>query len=211
LAYEVYEFEVDFTFLSAPVEPRIDDVGYQGRLRILFSDPVLDDQEYISENILVKDLHEKTVLINYFNDNNRDIFYLYGIQHLIRIPYLEIYGFINDEVEISINDLTNTINVSTVTDGNTFKFDAVTKNVMLKLSIALSSKHLFINDSGYIKKDSLGIENLTNTNLYEITAELLKTNTNFNINSQGQIGVERDYETVDVAKILDSGTGLIKV
>ena len=201
LPYEVYEFDVDFS-------TRVVGEKY---LTITASDSQYDSVAYFSENILIADEHPNTLHIRYWNDNNRDIFYIYGITHFIRIPYLKIEALLDDNVENIVGDLTSSISQSTVKDGNTIDFDALTRRAYYKLALALSSANLFINDEGYIKKDSLGIKQIENTNLIEVTASLLKTNENFNINLQQQTG--GDYDSVNplYPKVVTGDTGLIKI
>ena len=51
---------------------------------------------------------------------------------------------------------------------------------MIKMVLALSSENLFINEIGYVKLSGIQPEQVENTNLYKISAELLTSNKNFN-------------------------------
>jgi len=202
LDYEIWEFQIDWS--------GYDEGCYD--VVITFEDTINDTVIIQSENIYVKETWEGTLKLIWYNNenNNQDIFYIYGLQHEGRFRYTEIRGLIDDEVEPNITDLSAYLSDSTLVDGNTIEFDAMPRNMALTLAIALSTEHLFINDIGYIKKESLKWEPIVGTNLVEVTAELIKTNINYNINRQGQVGAAIDSIEFNIPQLVGTDVGLIK-
>lgn len=200
LPYEIYEFTIDWsTYGNGLYDVLIDN-----------TDTNNGTVQHLSENILIADEHTGTVAIRYFNDNNRDIFYKFGIEHFIRIPYIDIQANITDNVDVNITDLSAYLVESSLDDGNIFIFDHLTRQTMLRTSIALSCENLFLNNVGYLKQQSLEIEQIEKTNLYQITATLVKTNENYNINRQGQEGVEDGALDFNIPAFVGTGVGFIK-
>lgn len=201
LPFEVYEFDVDFTTLAL-------DSGYYDIL-ITNTDTTNGTIQHLSENIYLDDEHPNTLHIRYFNDNNRDIFYKYGIQNTIRVSYLHIKASMIDESEVSKGDLTSALTESKIYELNEFLFSDLTNSAMRKLSIALSCEYVFINGTGYVKNEALSIENIPQTNTHEIIASMLKTNINYNNNRQGQTGVDIGAEELNIPAFITTGNGFI--
>jgi len=168
LDFEVYHFNVNFLLY--------DKENY--RLRIKATDPVFVEQNQYSENIYLKEIHDGTVAVEYQGEGNKDIFYAYGITHFIRLGFEDITAFVNDETIIVQGDNSTAVVGSELYDGNRFAFDAMTRGKFLQTAIALSSPVLLINSEGYAKKDSIEYENIPGTNLYKLSASLLKTGIN---------------------------------
>lgn len=202
LPFEVYEFEIDFTQLGLSS-------GFYDIL-LTNTDSLIGTVKHLSENIHLDDEHFKTLHIRYFNDNNRDIFYKYGIEHIIRIRYTHIKATMSDESEKSKGDLTSVLTESKVYEINEFIFTDLTNSSMRKLAIALSCENVFINGVGYIKDESLSIENIAQTNLHDLTAIMLKTNINYNNNRQGQEGVDFGQVDLNIPAFITTGNGFIK-
>jgi hypothetical protein len=201
LPFEVYEFSIDWSVYG---------VGLYDVL-IINDDTLNGTVEHLSENIAIQETIEKHLAIRYFNENNRDIFYKFGIENFIRLPFIRIEAITIQDDKINITDLTSTLVDSSVTNGNTFYFDAVSQKVMRQLIIALSCENVFINGVGYIKNGEIESTNIEGTNLYEVTAEMINTNINYTNNRQGQTGYNSDYIDFDIPGFIDlDGTGLLK-
>jgi hypothetical protein len=201
LPYEIYEFTIDWSVYGI------------GLYDILISneDSINGTVQHLSENIAIQDVIEKHLSIRYYNKNNRDIFYKFGIENFVRIPFLRIEGITVQDEKINITDLRSNLVDSSVTNGNAFYFDAVSKKVMRQLVIALSCENVFINGVGYIKNAEINATNIPGTNLYEITAEMINTNINYTNNRQGQTGYSSDYIDFNIPGFIDlDGTGLLK-
>lgn len=200
LPYEIYEFEIDWNTYGE---------GYYDIL-IDNTDAVNGTIMHLSENIYIQDIHNKTLAIRYFNNNNRDIFYKYGIEHFIRMEYSHIEAKTLDESEINIGDLISTLVESSIHEINKFYFEEMTKEEMRKIVVALSCENLFINGIGYIKNDEIEVENLFGTNLYTVTAILLKTNINYNNNRQGQEGLDDGTIEFNIPAFVLGDGGFVK-
>lgn len=199
LPYEIYEFTVDFNAVNAGL--------YDVLLTCTSAN--YDDVNYVSENIIVKEDVSDCLHIIYYNDNNRDIFYSYGIEHLIRVPYQNVYMELTDESDNNITDLTVQQISSRLKDGNKIEFDELTRNQALKVAIAISCKKLFINGIGYVKNGKPRIEEIDNTNLFRVVVSLIKTNINYTSNRQGQINTDSDLSEVLVPQLLVDNEYLI--
>jgi hypothetical protein len=199
LPYEIYEIEIDWSAQGVGVHD----------IYVKNEDTQNTTVEHLSENILVDAEQENCLAIRYYNDNNRDIFYKYGIQHFIRVPYLHVEGLPLDESELNINDLTSNITESSVHELNKFTFEECTKSMMRKLVIALSCDTVFINGQGYIKQNNIEVENTVNTNQYLVIATMLKTNINYNNNRQGQLGLDDGTLDFDIPPFIWGDNGFV--
>jgi len=183
LPFEVYELEIDWSEYG------------EGTYDILLENTDLYNatRQHLSENIEIKTVHENTIAIKYFNRNNRDIFYKYGIQHFIRVPLISSKIVPKDETEININDDNVVVSKSTIYEAREFTFDALTQDIMFKLAIALSCDNVFIQDIGYAKDGSVDVQNKDNTNVYILKATMIKKGINYNTN----LGGKGEAETID--------------
>lgn len=199
LNYDVYEFVIDWSVYG------------EGVYDLLLSNKDTQGNEALlqSENLDVRKIQEGTLAIVYYNKNNRDIFYKYGIKHLIRICYDYIEAGIKDESEISEGDLITSLNSSSIHEKDEIMFIDLTDEVMRKLAIALSCENLFINGVGYVKDGSLEVTPLKNTNLHDLKVSLIKTNINYNNNKQGKVGVDYDYIDINIPAFITTGEGFI--
>jgi hypothetical protein len=200
LPFEIYEFIIDWSLYNEGIyDILIDNTdSYNGTV------------QHVSENIWIKEKHKNTLAIKYFNKNNRDIFYKYGIEHFIRVLYLHIERIVIEETKISIGDLTSNVTESTLNEGNKFYLDECVSSIMVRNCIALSCENLFINNDGYVKNDKLDVENIYNTNLYKIDALLFKTNISYNNNKQGQQGIDEGAIEFDIPSFIFGDGGFIK-
>jgi len=199
LPFEVYEMSIDWSSWGVGVYDIV----------ITNTDTENGVIQHVSENIHILTEHDDTLHIRYYNTNNRDIFYKYGIEHQIRIPYLSHVGKQRQESSINIGDNRSSLVNSDVHDMDVITFDAVTKQVMRKLVIALSCEHVYINGVRYVKDGDIDEGNISNTNLYEVKATMLKTGENYNNNPDGVVG-EDDYINFDIPPIITDGSGFIK-
>lgn len=170
LKYDIYDFELFWATYG---------VGLYD-LVIEFSDPLFQTETFQSENINIAEKHDGTVAIEYFNRNNRDIFYKYDIRHFIRVPVISIQDLIVDEIENNITDSSVRVIKSQLNEGQSFLFEEMTRSMMVKLAIALSCEFVLINGIGYSKNESFEIENIEGTNLSRIKANMLLAGYNHN-------------------------------
>jgi len=200
LPFEVYEFDIVWnTYGEGLYDLKIENTHAE-----------YGTVTHLSENINISDLQEDTVAIKYFNNNNRDIFYKYGIEHFIRIPLLHKRAVPNDTTEINITDDGTDVVQSDVKELDEFQFDTVSQTLMRKIVLALSSENVYIQDIGYAKFESVSFVNEDNTNGYLITATMIKTGVNYSTNRDG---ISEDIFTDDVFDVpafITDGTGHIK-
>ena len=199
LPYEIYEFVIDWSTYGA------------GTYDLLLenTDTVNGSVFHLTENILCAIEHANAVSIRYYNENNRDIFYLYGIEHHIRIPVLNVIPIPKDDTEINITDDDSDVVKSVIHEANDFDFGAVTSETMRKLTIALSCEHVFIQDIGYVKEGKVRSDNIENTNLHYVSATMLKTGVNYRTN---RTGIDEVFDDLgfDIPTIITTGTAFIK-
>ena len=199
LPFDVFEFEVDWSVHGIGLYDIVLNNSNDGSGLII----------YASENISILAEHDETLAIRYYNKNNRDIFYKFGIEHFIRVPFSGIKRGFDEEFEVSRGDLLSAMTSSKLGIVDEYIFTDLTTGFMRTLCIALSCEFLFINNVGYIKNSSLEIEQIPNTNLYEVKASLLRTNVNYSINRQGQVGRDINYVPFDIPAFVYTGTGFL--
>lgn len=201
LKFEVYEFEMNCLFLQSGLYDIV----------ITNSNGDSNDVIFISENIYIENNHSDTLHILYFGKNNRDIFYKYGIKNMMRVRYENLIMKIIDDIETITTDDNTGVVKSTIKDGNTFIFDELPRDFAFKLILALSMEYVFINGTGYAKGGEITYEVTDNTNMYKITADMIKTNVAYT-----SIGKQEEFVDIDTGipisfpRILTDGTNFIK-
>jgi len=200
LDYEVYEFGIDWSLFT---------IG-KYNVVITATDSINGIEIHNSERISLATEHKNTLAISYSNNNNRDIFYKYGIVNFIRVPYIRFVPKQQDDNEISITDDNSVVVESSVYEKNEIKFDVISNSLMRKLVVALSCENLFVNGVGYVKDGNIDTENIDNTNLHEVTATLIKTNISYTNFKQGQTGIDSGSATFEAPQIITTGTNFIK-
>jgi hypothetical protein len=163
LSYEIYDFNIDWITHGNGLYDVV----------LNFVDSEFGTISYQSENINIADEHENTLAIKYFNTNNRDIFHKYDIQHFIRVPAEAIEDLIRDDIETNITDTSAVVVKSKLNEVQRFIFEPMARSIAIKLSVALSSEYVFINGIGYSKFEPLELEQVPNTNLLKLAANLL--------------------------------------
>jgi hypothetical protein len=216
--YEIYEFNVDF---QAIVNLFRGPISYNSlplvRLMIGFSDSVYENRTFYSNwiNIIKTNLDfdlNKYISIKYWADNNRSIFYLYGITHFIRAEAEFTNIIIDDESSLVKGDSSTYLSESIVNQGLNVKFAPVTYKIMIKLILATSSQYVVINGLSYVKNGNVEVEPVPNTNLYNLTCNFLRSNENFNTFVSGNIGRDEGYKTIYIPKLLKSSSdGYLKL
>lgn len=200
LDYNIFDFDILWAFYSEGIYDVL----------IEFTDDNFDSEFYLSENINLKAEHEGSVHIRAFNTNNRDIFYKYDIYPTIRVNLFDKYYIIKDEIENNITDNSVEIVKSTVNEGTTFVFDELTREAGIKLALFLSCEFVFIDGIGYAKSDSLSFEPIEFTNMQSMTAQMLKTQINYNNLININTGIDFGVESVDVPNFIIQNTNFIK-
>lgn len=197
--YDVYEYEIDF---SDYLEEKI-------RVRLVCEDDNFETITHLSEEIYVKVRHENTLVIDYWNEDNNDIFYATGIRHKLRIPFYKIEGKTNDESENNITDTNVVLLNSELYEGDSITFEPLSKEMWRKLMMALSHENVFIDGVQYVKNGEFETEGpLEDTNLYVLTAKMIKAGKGYN--SKGSTILSGSSSQTEIPGILEGDTGFIK-
>lgn len=194
--YEIYEFTIDMV-------DYIDEVIH---VSVKAESVHYDDINLLSEDINIQVKHDFAKEINYWNDDNNDIFYATGIKHKIRIPYYKREGDVDDSSDVHKTDTNAILLSSELYEIDKFKFEPVTKEIWRKLMIALSCKNVLIDGVGYVKDSDFDTEGpLEDTNLYVLTAKMVKTGNVFTSEISGS--ADFDSSSIEVPGLIDIGSG----
>ena len=173
------------------------------KVNIHLTDSEFEDVSFSSEMILVSDSLEDYLKIEYWNDENTDIFVSTGIKHMIRASYEFIEDSSAESNENASTDTNSYLIESEIIEGNIFYFKPLTLELMRKLRIALSHENVFINDVGYVKNGDFEVTPLKGTNLYRLNASMLKTDAVYTTNSINTDFISNDV--VETIALVDSG------
>lgn len=197
--YEVYEFSILMSsFLNDNFQIRINN-----------NDPSFPSVEYLSEVIDVKMEQRNTIAIKYKNSTNTDIFYATGIENLLRLPINRINGKLFDESETYTTDTTTILLNSELHEMNEFEFEPVTKQMMWKLTQALSHDIVTIDGIGYVKNTNIEVDGpLDRSNLYIVKAVMIRTGNTFNGRTSSG-NVSQIPTNQDIPALIDSGNGYV--
>lgn len=168
--YEVYEFDLDFNYYP----------NSKVQIEIKNTDPNFGDYNWISENIGTYENLENHIEIRYQNSTNTNVIYSTGIQHLLRIPYNKIKAVDSDSSENYNTDTNNYLLGSKVYEITEFDLMPLPLELWRKVKVALSVDTIFIDGVGYSKNAEFTKEALGSTNLYKVTAQLIKNGFVFN-------------------------------
>jgi hypothetical protein len=196
--YEVYEAVIDMVdFLDETIQVRIN-----------ANDEVFQDLVYLSEKINVKVRHEKTVCIDYWSEENTDIFYQTGIKNRIRLFLNRKDSLLEHESEIHKTDTNTKMLSASMIEGDEFTFEPVSKEIMRKLCEALTHPFLFLDDVAYTLNGSPEVEGpLERSNLHVVKAKLLKSGEAFR-NDGTAFGF--DTSSGQIPGLVESESGFIK-
>lgn len=197
--YEVYEFVTSFNAYN----------GQKVQVKVTATDSVFETATFLSEPLHIYDDHEDLVELRYRNEDNTDIFYQTGIEHLMR-PVLTRKDAISDETS-SINKADQSVTQlsSTIYEGHEFTFEPVTQQIMRKLIIALSAGRVLIDGQRYVKSGDVEVEGaLDKSNLYVVKAKMLKAgDTDYN-HTAGDLF---NGDAIEMPGLVDYGGGFVKL
>lgn len=196
--YEVYEYSIDM----------VDYINQKIRVKLVNSNAKFPTITHLSEVIWCKVKHDNLLEIKYRNKTNNDVYYSTGIEHLIRIPYLKISGKLDENSEVHKTD-TNTILLNAdIYEMDEFQFEPVSKGIWHKITQALSHEIVSINGVGYVKNGNFNTEGaLDKSNLYLLTATMIKTGSVYNSQTSGNLYV--DGTSVEVPGLISTEKGYL--
>jgi hypothetical protein len=185
LNFEVYEHYFDFSELQE---------GYYD-VHIKATSESGFVKEFLSENLYIKEKHEKTICAHYYNKDNKDLFYKFGLINQLRVRYSDIERYSKDDSELNVNDDLAQLIKSHLNFGYIFKFEDLTTKQIDILKIMFSSENVFVNGIGYIKDGSPSYEKQENTNIYNLESTMLKTNEKLDLGDRKSTpdSLEADY------------------
>lgn len=196
--YEVYEYYIDM----------VNYIDQHFSVQLVNSDPNFTTITHLSEEIWCKVKHEDTVEIKYRNTTNTDVFYATGIEFKVRVPLTIQKGVPDEDSEIHKTDTDTVLLTADLYEGDQFVFEPTTKEIWKKNMIALSHEKVWVNGVGYVKNGSFSTEGpLEKTNLYVLTANMLKTGNVYN--SQGSGNIDFDGSQVEVPGLISTESGYV--
>lgn len=173
LDFERYEFTIPFSTLE----------GYY-KVRLNFEDSVFENTSFTSEWLSVKEEHCNTFLIDYYNTENNEINYSTGIRHRLRIPYVfNLKWKPSDEQDIYVTDTNTVLLESKVREFYDFTIKPLPTAMAQKIVLALAHDRLFINGESFLKEGEVSSKSFGDSNTYQVTATLVRSNYVFDSNS----------------------------
>ena len=200
--YNIFEFNVDMSlFQNKKIQVNItqtdDDVSFP-------------EVVFLSEVIDVATVHEGTVCIDYYNDNNTDMFYATGIKNKIRMPIEYFGGSVIDETTAERTDINTYLISAEGYESDTIAFKLMPKQMMRKVVQALAHKFVFLNDVQYVKEESPEVSGLIGTNLYRMNAPMTKANAVYTSKGTGEVFSTGAFEIPILLKTESEGFLKIK-
>jgi hypothetical protein len=166
--YDIYEFNIDMSdFTNKKIQVNITQTD---------DNASFPTEVYLSEVLDIAETQEGTLSIEYYNDNNTDIFYATGIKNKVRIPIEYFAGGYSDNVESERTDSNTYLINSEGYENDLIAFKLMPKQIMRKVIQALSHKFVFLNEVQYVKEESPEITPLIGSNLYRVNAQMTKSN-----------------------------------
>jgi len=196
--YEVYEFAIDM----------VDYIDQYFQVRINNTDTHFTEIIHLSEHIWCKVKHDRVLEIKYSNSTNTDMFYATGIENLIRIQYHHRKGKSDEDSEVHKTDTNAILLNADIYEIDEIVFEPVTKEMWRKIAQALSHENVTIDGVGYVKSGNFNVEGpLEESNLYVLTASMIKTGSVYNSQSSGN----NDFNTtsVEVPGLISTEDGFV--
>lgn len=198
--FEVYEYIINM----------IDYLNNDFRVKLDCTSDNFEPISMLSEQINVQTERSDLYSIKYWNDTNTDINYSTGIKHLIRVPLTRLAGKYDDETENYKTDTTAILLSSELYEIDEMVFEPNTKEIWRKINIALSHENVEGNGVEYAKNASFTSEGpLEQTNLYVLTADMVKKGNVYNSKSNDSFGYTD--EPIDIPNLLESDSGYIEI
>jgi len=198
--YEVYEF----------INNMVDFENNLFRVQINAENELFPDIEYLSEEINVSDNVEDLLELKYKNNSNTDIVYSTGIEHLIRVPFNKINGKYDEESETYKTDTTSKLLSADLYEVDEFVFEPNTKEIWRKINIALTHEIVVINGVSYVKNAGFNTDGpLAETNLYVLSATMVKTGNVYN--SKSNAPFEYTETPIDMPALIKTDSGFLEI
>lgn len=199
--YNVYEFTVNMqNYLNS---------NFRVGIELADGDSIFDQKiKYLSEEIEVQSNVQNMLEIRYKNTINTDILYSTGIEHALRIPFEQVSGKDQSTSENHKTDDQIVLLEANIYESNEFKFSPLTKEMWRKLKIALSHDTVYIDGVGYILDGDFETEGpIGQTNLYILTARMIKTGYHYSNRRTDDIIIIDDTNTIEIPAFVNVSPG----
>lgn len=165
LPYEVFEFEFDCNSLSGDYY-----ITYEA------TDSEFDQVSYITEWFNVSVEQRNTYLLQYYNTENNETNYSFGIRNKLRIPYIRTLDYIpNDTQDVYLTD-TNAVSIETsYRDFFGLSTVPIPLGFVRKIGLAVSNDRLFLNGLSLLKNAELESTRVGVNNLYNLTIQFIRS------------------------------------
>jgi len=168
-SYDIWEFTTDMSLFQ--------DLTLTIGVRFFSStsDPNFPDVFWISEKILVKERHARSIEIVWSNSKNTDIYYYSGITMKNRLNLCFVNTWLGDgDIQIQKTD-SQVISIdATNYNGVEFEALALTTGMIRKIALALKHDNLIIENVPYKLSENPETERQGESNFYKIKAKLLE-------------------------------------
>jgi len=146
--------------------------------------------------------------IRYYNNDNTDIFYNTGFRGLIRLEAQTIEAKPEGESDLHKTDTTVFLLDAVEYEVDEFKFQPITKEMCRKLMRILAHENVGIDGIGYVVNGQFAIDGLGYSNIYNITATMMKTGSVYNaiVSSDEEISTQ---PPIDVPALVITNEGFV--
>lgn len=192
--YNIWEFDTDMSLFT----DKTITIGI--RFYQTTTDVAFPDVYFLSEKILVKDRHPRSIEVVWSNSKNTDIYFYSGIQMKNRLNF----AFINTQLsdgEIQIQRTDSQVIPIDATNYNAVEFVllALTTGMVRKMKLALKHDNLVIEGIPYVLAESVNTERQGESNFYKLTAKLLEAGDVWN---QGTANTQTVISNVELIGLL---------
>lgn len=186
LDYELYEFGVDMTNL---------DGFYQ--VRVNLQDSLYENKEYITEFIEVREKHDKTHLVQWYNTTNTQINWSTGKRGRARFKYVFNMKYTpNVTQEVVLTDTRTILLDSTARENYILNLFPIPQAMAKKFDLIMSQDRIFVDNLNFIREAEPESTTLQGSNLIKTNQILTRSDfkfeqginnddSNININSAG--------------------------
>lgn len=197
--FEEYEFSIDMSTLNNECF----------QIQLICTDPDFETITYLSEYQHVETVKPGTVEIIYRNSTNTDVNFSRGITFKLRMFVERVSARDDEETQTNKTDRSAYLSESQINDVDEFLFSPVPKQFMRLLKLALSHDTVTIKGVNYIKNENIKIDGpLEATNLYDVTAVMIRTEDSFNSNLVKGTN-EVNSQDIVIPGLIESDSGYI--
>lgn len=199
--YDVFEFVIDMSQFD----------GLEVYCVIEKSDTDFETIVYQSEYVKVESVLDDYLEIIYANDTNTDINYSNNISHKLRLRSERISDAPSGESENYSTDTTTILIEANLKESKEIVFEPIPRGLMVKLFRSLFHRKLYIDGVGYVVSEIPEVEGgLEESNLYELTAKLIKTDKYYNAKTF-DTEVPSLGGIVEMPSLIKTGSSFIKI